>query len=135
MVARAAPKAEEPAQRPARADRLARMLALAHYIERLIEAGEVASYGEVARALGLTQPRVTQVMGLLFLSPAIQERVLLGEMSTTSGSLMRVAREAEWESQENRTPNACVVSEIRGVVMEMPSPKFASTRDPASRSR
>jgi alkylated DNA nucleotide flippase Atl1 len=94
--------APAPAARPhgrARAPRLARQLALAHWIERAIESGEVASYGAVARALGLTQPRVTQVMGLLLLSPAIQERVLMGEAGFGSRDLARAAREAEWGRQ------------------------------------
>jgi hypothetical protein len=39
----------------------------------------VASYGEVAGALGLTESRITQVTALLGLSPAVQEAVWLGE--------------------------------------------------------
>jgi len=46
-------KARDDPGRGSRADRPARRLALAYYIDRLIEAGEVASYGEVARMLGL----------------------------------------------------------------------------------
>ena len=93
---------EAPSAAPVRAgvDRRARMLALAHHIERLIEAGEVASYSEIARDLGLTQPRVTQVMGLLLLAPAIQERVLLDELGVRSRDLQRAALEAEWAEQK-----------------------------------
>ena len=64
------------------AERRARQLALAYAIERAIEAGEFRSYGEVARALGVTQPRVSQVVGLLLLPSEVQERVLLGDRST-----------------------------------------------------
>jgi alkylated DNA nucleotide flippase Atl1 len=94
-----APVPRKPRRR-ARADRLARQLALAHRIERAVESGEVASYGAVARALGLTQPRVTQVMGLLMLSPAVQERVLLGGAGMGIREAARAAREAEWGRQE-----------------------------------
>lgn len=58
-----------PAPRPTSAARLARQLALAHWIERAVETGHVSSYAEVARALGLTQSRITQITVLLGLSP------------------------------------------------------------------
>jgi predicted XRE-type DNA-binding protein len=77
----AKPAATDPpgeARRRSRAERRARQLALAYAIERAIEAGEFASYGDVARALGVTQPRVSQVMNLLLLSPAVQEQMLVG---------------------------------------------------------
>jgi hypothetical protein len=94
------PEAGAPAQAPpprsTRSERLARQLALAHWIERAIEAGEVASYGDVARRLGLTQPRVSQVMGLLFLPPEMQERALMGG-GLGIREAIRVAREAVWE--------------------------------------
>jgi len=90
-----------PRVRPrARPERLARQLALAYWIERAIEAGEVASYGDVARRLGLTQPRVTQIMGLLLLPPDVQERVLLGVAGVRVRAAVRAAREAEWAAQD-----------------------------------
>ena len=99
LMATVIPEAHSAAPVRARMDRRARMLALAHHIDRLIEVGEVASYGEVARVLGLTQPRLSQIMGMLLLSPAIQERVLLGGPGVGARDLQRAAREAEWESQ------------------------------------
>ena len=94
-----------PVSRPrARSERLARQLALAHRIERSIEAGEVRSYGDVARRLGLTQPRVTQIMGLLSLSPVMQERVLLREEVVGIRAATRASRETEWD-QQNPTPH------------------------------
>ena len=62
LVAKARPEPVAPGERPVRrtnAARLARQLALAHWIERAVEDGRVASYGEAARALGLTEPRGT----------------------------------------------------------------------------
>jgi predicted XRE-type DNA-binding protein len=79
------------------AERKARQLALAYAIERAIEAGEFRSYGEVARALGITQPRVSQVMALMLLPPALQERVLLGDLGVGIRGLAREARKARWE--------------------------------------
>jgi len=87
-------------KRRSRAERLARQLALAHWIERAIEAGQARNYADVARALGLTQPRITQIAGLLRLSPAIQERVLLGGIDLGGRGAMRAAGSVEWGAQE-----------------------------------
>jgi len=74
----------------------AQMLAMAHEVERLVEAGEVPSYAHAARALGLTRARLTQLMNLLLLSPAVQERVLAEELGATERSLRRLVGEPEW---------------------------------------
>jgi len=83
-----------------RAERLARQLALAHWVERAVEDGRAGSYGEVARALGLTESRITQVTSLLGLSPAVQEEVLLGECGVGIREAIRAARDAAWERQQ-----------------------------------
>ncbi len=105
LLASVKPEAGEPVPAPpkrVRSERLARQLALAHLIERSIEAGQVASYGAVARALGLTQPRVTQIMGLLLLSPAVQERALLADAGFGIRAAMRAARDVDWKAQNAR---------------------------------
>lgn len=53
--------------------------------------------GRVARALGLTESRITQVTALLGLSPALQEAVLLGEGGIGIREAIRGGRKAEWE--------------------------------------
>jgi len=63
----------EPVRRPAR---LAIMLALAHKIQHAIDRGVVIDRAEVARRLGLTRARVTQLLDLTLLAPDIQEAVL-----------------------------------------------------------
>lgn len=75
------------------------MLALAHRVEQLVEGGEVESYAAMAAALGITRARMTQVMDMLLLAPAVQERVLLGEAGVTARGLRRAVREAGWEAQ------------------------------------
>ena len=57
--------------------RLTRLLALAHRWNSLIEEGVVANYSEIARMMGLSRARVTQIMDLLYLAPDIQEEILL----------------------------------------------------------
>ena len=65
-----------PVRRPAR---VAVMLALAHKIQDAIDRGVVRDRAEVARRLGFTRARVTQIMDLTLLAPDIQERILLLE--------------------------------------------------------
>lgn len=95
----AAQKAPESRQQAA-PSRAARMLALAHHIERLVEAGELSGYAEAARALGLTRARLTQVMKLLLLAPEVQERVVQGRPELTERELRKVGGEPTWYSQE-----------------------------------
>jgi hypothetical protein len=63
----------EPVRRPAR---VAVMLALAHKIQDAIDRGVARDRAEVARRLGLTRARVTQLMDLTLLAPDIQEQIL-----------------------------------------------------------
>ncbi len=73
------------------------MLALAHHVERLIEAGELTGYSEAAQILGVTRARLTQVMNLLLLAPKVQERVLGDEVGVTEKSLRSIVRAADWD--------------------------------------
>lgn len=63
----------EPVRRPAH---VARMLALAHHIQGAIDRRVVADRAEVARKLGLTRARITQLLDLTLLAPDLQARVL-----------------------------------------------------------
>ena len=84
--------------------RAARMLALAHHVERLVEAGELESYAAVARMLGLTRARMTQVMDLLLLAPEIQEGILTGGLRASERALRRAVGESAWEQQKKVVP-------------------------------
>jgi len=59
-----------------RVPRIARLMALAIRIKRLIDSGEVRDYAELARLGHVTRARVTQIMNLLCLAPDIQEAIL-----------------------------------------------------------
>jgi hypothetical protein len=52
------------------------MLALAHHLQGAIDRGLVPDRATVARRLGLTRARVTQLLDLLLLAPDLKERVL-----------------------------------------------------------
>jgi len=56
--------------------RIARLMALANRMRRLIDSGEVRDYAEIARLGHVTRARVTQIMNLLCLAPDIQEAIL-----------------------------------------------------------
>ena len=80
----------------------ARNLALAHYLNRMIERGLITDYTQAAHMLAVSQPRITHLMGLLLLSPTIQEEILMGRMAPGDKDLRRMARVADWGEQERR---------------------------------
>ena len=80
----------------------ARMLALAHYVERLVESGHVKGYAEAARQLTITRARMSQVMNLLNLSPRVQEALLLGRIHVTERRLRALGSDLEWDASRLR---------------------------------
>jgi hypothetical protein len=104
----------EPASEPqGRAPRIARLLALAHKLDGLIQAGTVRDYAELARLGHVSAARISQIMILLHLAPAIQEYLLF--LSTneagllTEPNLRTIAREPRWDHQR-----ACLEKLILG---------------------
>ena len=94
----------EPVRRPAR---VAIALALAHKIEEAIERGVVRDRAEVARRLGLTRAKITQLLDLTLLAPDIQATVLClesvdGVEPTSERGLSAVARWGDWRHQQER---------------------------------
>jgi hypothetical protein len=90
------PKPRRPRTDPAR---VARMLALAHHIERQIEIGAIPDYASAASAIGVTRARLSQIASLLLLAPEIQERIAVGEIAASERDLRRVSAEPEWSKQ------------------------------------
>jgi hypothetical protein len=66
MASKAAPPARE------RVPRVARLLALAHKFQGMLERGEVKSMAELARLGRVSRARITQIMDLLMLAPRIR---------------------------------------------------------------
>lgn len=90
-----------PVRRPAK---VARMLALAHHLQRLIDDGQVSDRAALARKLGLTRARVTQLLDLLLLGPEVQIHVLNlenlnGSEPTTERALRGIAHLLDWSLQ------------------------------------
>lgn len=95
------PPKPEPVRRPAK---VARMLALAHHLQNAIDRGLVADRAAVARKLGFTRARVTQLLDLLLLAPDLQEAVLAmeavdGVEPMAERTLRAVAHAGAWEEQ------------------------------------
>jgi len=88
-------------RRPAR---VALMLALAHKIEDAIARGQVRDQADVARRLGLTRARLTQLLDLLLLAPDLQEQMLFleavdGVEPVSERALRAVACVGRWAEQ------------------------------------
>jgi hypothetical protein len=56
--------------------RTAKLLALAHYYQNLINNGAVKDYAEIARLTGTSRARISQIISLTFLAPKIQQEIL-----------------------------------------------------------
>lgn len=95
-------KAELP---PGRIPRISPLMALAIRFDELIRSGQVSSYAELARLGHVTPARVTHIMNLNLLSPAIQEWLLFLPRTTEPERLhlkdvQRVARVMNWRRQQ-----------------------------------
>ena len=84
---------------------MARMLALAHRLDRMIAAGEIRDWADAARLCGVTRARMSQVASAVLLAPAIQLEILdLSPVTTgrdliTERHLRSIAAEPDWERQ------------------------------------
>lgn len=90
-----------PVRRPAR---IALMLALAHKIRQALDRGKAADQAEIARQLGCTPARITQLLDLTLLAPAIQEYLLAleaidGIELITERTLRGLTHTSSWHDQ------------------------------------
>jgi hypothetical protein len=86
---------------------IARALALAHQVERLVEAGGLKDYREAARQLGMCGSHMTHVTNLLRLSPGIQEAILLGHLDVTERGLRPICALTLWDDQLESLEHSC----------------------------
>ena len=102
IVARPRPSEEAP---PGRIPRISRLMALAIRFDRLIRQGVVADQSELARLVHVTQPRMTQILGLNHLAPDIQEallnstRAISGRERVHEKMLRPIAARLSWAEQ------------------------------------
>lgn len=105
--------APEPIRRPSK---LAITLSIAHYLEEQIENGRIENRADIARRLGLSRARVTQILTLRWLAPDLQAEILFTEaVDGIEPFSQRVAREVArilawpeqrvaWRKATGRTP-------------------------------
>jgi hypothetical protein len=92
---------------PGRVPRVSRVMALAIQFDALLRAGVVSDTVEMARLARVTQPRITQVMNLLYLAPDIQEELLFLPLVTSGRDpinekqLRRVCATTDWRKQRH----------------------------------
>ena len=92
-----------------RTPRIAKLMALAIRFEGFIADGTVSDYSELAELVQVSRARMTQIMNLNLLSPAIQEQLLLlplvenGRDTVTLGKMQTVALEVNWERQRKNS--------------------------------
>ena len=97
--------AAKPVPLPSRPAKMAVLLALAHRVQREIDAGTLRDRAEAGRKLGISRARVTQILDLTLLSPRIQEAVLVAETvdgaePVTERSLRALLKYDSWALQE-----------------------------------
>lgn len=67
--------------------RIARQLALAYLVERLIDQGKIRNYAEASRRLSVTRARLSQIANLINLPSETQNAILLGQIRDTESQL------------------------------------------------
>jgi hypothetical protein len=105
LVLREGPKPTRPR---GRIPRIARLLALAHHFQELLDTHVVETQAEIAELAKLTPARVTQIMNLLGLAPDIQEEIFFlppvieGRRAVTERHLRQVLKTVAWSEQRER---------------------------------
>jgi hypothetical protein len=77
-------------------------LALGYRLQRALDTGEAASHRELAARMGVTPPRVSMLISLTFLAPALQEILLAGRPEACQlnfHQLLRISRLLSWGEQ------------------------------------
>jgi hypothetical protein len=85
--------------------RISRLMALAIHCDELLRTGQVANQSALAEYAHVTPARLTQILTLLNLAPAIQEELLFpprtmeGRGEIQEKGVRRIAMELDWRRQ------------------------------------
>lgn len=95
---------EQPAAVSASGSAIARNLALGHRLVRALQNGEVSSFAELARMMGVSRAWVSMLVELTFLAPDLQQLVIHYALYESFGmvSLLEIARLSKWQFQRRR---------------------------------
>ena len=82
---------------------LRQYLALAHQVKKVLKAQPKRTLKEISGCIGYTPARMSQIVSLLFLSPLIQEEILLSSKSSLHQLSINIAhkisQELSWDKQ------------------------------------
>lgn len=98
-------KKETLPERPGNIPHISRLLALAMRYDKMIRERNIPDFNTLAKLVGVTKPRMTQIMNLVNLSPDIQAAILtLPNIRQSRGffterKLRPIAREVDWAIQ------------------------------------
>jgi hypothetical protein len=99
------PRAPGTAHLPGRIPRVARLMALAIHLERLVHSGQIPDYATLANLGHVTRARITQISNLTLLAPDIQEAILFlprvqrGGDPIVERDLRPIVARADWQRQ------------------------------------
>ena len=82
--------------------KVTKLLVLAYQIQQAINEGRAKDYVDVARKLGVTRARITQLVNLLTLAPDIQATILTEPhrvQHLSERQLRPITEEPEWQRQ------------------------------------
>jgi hypothetical protein len=97
----------QPEETRERIPRVARLMALAIRLERLIAEGRVPNYAALARLAHVSRARITQITNLTLLTPDIQDAILFlppvhqGPDTIIERDLRSIAAEPDWIRQRS----------------------------------
>ena len=105
QVLRSRPDQTPAAVSGGRVPRVARLLALAHRFDRLLQSGAVGNGSALARLGHVSRSRIAQILNLLHLSPTIQEEILFlprterGRDPIHLAQVLPIALTQDWKMQ------------------------------------
>jgi hypothetical protein len=98
------PRRKPGCEDPGRLPRVTQVLALALSFQDMIATGSARNYEDLANRAGVTTERLSQVMKLIWLAPAIQEEILWLQASSakyplTENAVRSIAGTWSWSEQ------------------------------------
>ena len=97
--------------------RVARLMALAIRLDGLVRSGAIKDYTTLARLGQVSTARISQIMNLIHLAPAIQEAILFLPYAKRGGTvlvadLQQVAALPDWARQRRRWHEVCAGRQV-----------------------
>ena len=96
-------KGKKQEERVEKMSHLRRNLVLAHQLNQILRSGQVASVKQLAEWVKTSAPRISQLLSLTLLAPAIQEKILFSQdpeiHALTERRVREIAMVLDWQEQ------------------------------------